>query len=206
MSVTIAGFVIADPPEAWRAAGFAVDPDGTCRVGTVRIELVGSEGGRGILGWVLRGVPNGCAEIDGVATIPAEAPPAEPAVHPNGVLHLDHAVLMTPDLDRTVAALAEVGLEPRRERDAELGGAAVRQVFYRCGEPVLEVIGTPDAHGDGPATLWGLTHAVTDLDAAAQLLGSATGRVKDAVQPGRRITTLRHRELGVSVPTALISR
>jgi hypothetical protein len=29
--------------------------------------------------------------------------------------------------------------------------------------------------------------------------------VKDAVQPGRRITTLRTRELGMSVRTALIS-
>jgi hypothetical protein len=46
---------------------------------------------------------------------------------------------------------------------------------------------------------------VADIDAAAALLGEHTGRVKDAVQRGRRITTLRHRDLGISVSTALMS-
>ena len=31
------------------------------------------------------------------------------------------------------------------------------------------------------------------------------GKVKDAVQPGRRITTLRHKELDMSVATAFMS-
>jgi len=114
-------------------------------------------------------------------------------------------VLLSPDLARTVVALRAVGLEPRRERDGELGGAAVRQVFYRMGEVVLEVVGSPDTSGDGPASLWGLTHTVTDIDATAAQLGDRTSPVKDAVQPGRRITTLRHRELDLSVRTALIS-
>lgn len=43
------------------------------------------------------------------------------------------------------------------------------------------------------------------IDATADLLGEHVGRVKDAVQPGRRIATLRHRELGMSVNTAVIS-
>ncbi|WP_338184467.1 VOC family protein [Jatrophihabitans sp.] len=201
----IAGFSVADPPEAWTAAGFRLDADGSCRIGGVRVRLVGRAAGRGITGWALRGLPAAVDEVDGVPTSLAAAEPTSGAVHPNGVTQLDHAVLMTPDLDRTVTALAALGTAPRRERDAELGGAAVRQVFYRCGEVVLEVIGTPGVHGAGPATLWGLTHTVRDLDAAAALLGEAAGRVKDAVQPGRRITTLRHRELGMSVPTALIS-
>jgi hypothetical protein len=34
---------------------------------------------------------------------------------------------------------------------------------------------------------------------------ASTGRVKDAVQPGRRITTLRTRDLGTSVRTVLMS-
>jgi hypothetical protein len=50
-----------------------------------------------------------------------------------------------------------------------------------------------------------MTFTVVDIDATAAYFGDRTAPVKEAVQPGRRITTLRHREFGMSVPTALIS-
>lgn len=205
MTVTLTALVVADPPEAWREAGFAVDDDGTCRVGAVRIRLVGRERGKGIVGWELAGVASDTAELDGIATSASTDAPAEPAAHPNGVTHLDHVVLLSPDLARTVAALEAVGLDVRRERDGAIDGASVRQVFFRLGEVILEVVGSPDAANEGPSSLWGLTHVVTDIAATATRLGERTGPVKDAVQPGRRITTLRHRDLGMSVRTALIS-
>ena len=34
--------------------------------------------------------------------------------------------------------------------------------------------------------------------------GEHLGRIKDAVQPGRRIATLRHRDLGLSVAIAFM--
>ncbi len=49
------------------------------------------------------------------------------------------------------------------------------------------------------------TGIVADIDATASFFGDHTSPVKDAVQPGRRITTLRHHELGMSVRTAMIS-
>lgn len=195
--------LVADAPDAWESAGFVVDPDGVCRVGTVRIRLVGSDAGRGIGGWSLRGVPDG--DLDGVPTTASDAARPEPATHPNGVTAIDHVVLLSPDLPRTVAALAATGLEPRRERDGELGGAPIRQIFYRFGAVIVEVVGSPDTAGEGPSTLWGITYVVDDIDASAAFFGVHTSPVKDAVQPGRRITTLRHRELGLSVRTALIS-
>lgn len=206
MSVTIAELLVADPPAAWRSAGFAVDDDGVCRVGSVRIRLLGGAAGTGVVGWALHGLASERADVDGVPTTWSDAPAeAVPADHPNGTTHIDHVVLLTPDLARTVAALGEIGLEPRRERDGELGGSPMRQVFYRLGEVILEVVGAPGVAGEGPATIWGLTHTVADIDAAAALLGGHTSPVKVAVQPGRRITTLRTRELGISVRTALIS-
>jgi len=203
--VTIAEFGVADPPSAWVAAGFSVDADSVCRVGSVRVRLLGNDGGKGIVGWSLRDAPVDLTDVDGVPTSESTEPPPTPGVHPNGATHIDHAVLMSPNLDRTVAALTAIGVAPRRERDAELGGVAIRQVFFRFGEVIVEVIGTPGVHNDGPSTFWGFTHTVTDIDAAAVLLGDAVGPVKDAVQPGRRITTMRHRALGMSVATALIS-
>ncbi|GAB7068429.1 glyoxalase [Mycobacterium hodleri] len=204
-TVAVAGFEVADPPESWTRAGFTVDADATTRVGGVSIGLVGREHGTGIVGWSLRGVPTDLHDLDGVATTSSDRPPASPATHPNGVVRVDHVVLLSPDLARTVDALAGLGLRPRRERDGELGGQAIRQVFFRLGEVIVEVVGAPHTAAEGPSTLWGLTYVAADVEATAEAFGDRTSPVKDAVQPGRRITTLRHREFGMSVRTALIS-
>jgi len=208
--LTIDELRVADEPSSWASAGFTVKDD-LCRVGSVRVRLLGRTAGKGVVGWSLRGVPESSYDevaahgLDGMPTTVSTAPPCEPAEHAIGATHLDHVVLMSPDLDRTRAVLGDLGLEERRAREAEIKGAPMRQVFYRLGEVVLELVGSPDAHGQGPAHVWGLTHCVSDLDAAAALLGDRAGRVKDAVQPGRRITTLRTRDLGISVATALMS-
>lgn len=196
---------MADPAGSWAAAGFAVDPDDGCRVGDLRIRLVGSGAGRGVVGWALSGLPAGTVDLDGVPTMRSDAAPAEPAVHPNGVVSVDHVVLLSPDLTRTKSAFAAIGIEPRRERDGELGGQPIRQVFFRLGSTILEVVGSADSASEGSSTLWGVTYVVDDIDTAAAFFGENTSRVKDAVQPGRRITTLRNRELGISVRTALIT-
>ena len=52
MGVTIDEILVGDPREAWEAAGFTVDDDGTCRIGSVRVRLVGRDGGKRILGLV----------------------------------------------------------------------------------------------------------------------------------------------------------
>jgi hypothetical protein len=202
VDIALGELLVADPPEAWRGAGFTVDDRGVCVVGSVQLRLVGRAEGTGIVGWTLRGLPSGLTAVDAIPTAASDTAPVEPPAHENGVQYVDHVVVLTPDLGRTTAALAELGLEPRRERDGELGGRAVRQVFYRLGEVILEVVGTDS--GPGPAQLWGITFTVADIDATAAALGDAAGRVKDAVQPGRRIMTLR-RSAAISVPTAFIS-
>lgn len=234
MSLTVDEIHVADAPDAWARAGFTVDSAGDaapcCRVGGVRIRLVGSHHGSGIVGWSLGGLPAGFSgELDGIATArsddcgaatastPTEvnpaapaststhAPRAAPAEHSNGVTAIDHVVLLSPDPDRTVAAMEALGEHPRRERRGELGGQPIRQIFFRFGEVIVEVVGAPAAAGDGPSTLWGITYDTADIDATAAFFGERTAPVKPAVQPGRRITTVRHRELDISVRTALIS-
>lgn len=199
--------VVADPPESWASAGFDVDPDGTCRVGGVRVRLVGREAGKRIVGWSLRGVPATTSDVDGLPTALSDRPPCEPGTHANGAAALDHVVVLTPDTERTVRTLGDVGLDLRRTRDIppEQYGFEARQSFFRLGEPILEVIGPKEPNGDGPAGFFGVAWTVHDLDALADELGPALGRIKDAVQPGRRIATLRHKELGMSVATAFMS-
>jgi hypothetical protein len=207
MTVSIHEIHVADPADAWTRAGFSVDSDAVCRIGTVRIRLVGADRGTGIVGWSLRGLsPDGPVDdLDGIPTTASDSTSAAPAAHANGVTVIDHVVLFSPHLSRTVASLAGIGVHPRRERDGELGGRPIRQIFFRLTKVILEVVGSPEAAGDGPSSLWGITYVVADIDATSAFLGDRTAPVKDAVQPGRRISTLRHRDVGMTVATAFIS-
>jgi hypothetical protein len=187
---------VADPPEAWQALGFTV-ADGVVQLGGVRIRL--GEPGRGIVGWSLRGVARE-ADLDGLPTrAPTEPrrPAAAFAAHPLGAVAVDHLVALTPDLDGTVAKLRSAGLDHRRTREA---GEGFSQAFFVVGPCLLE-LGGP---ADGDVRFWGLTLVVDDLEAAADRLGDRLGRVKDAVQPGRRIATV-SREAGLSAPLALMT-
>lgn len=210
MGVTIEEFTIGDPPEAWAAAGFDVADDGTTQVGAVRLRFVGRDGGKRILGWSLCGArPEGVVggSISGLPTTVLDEPlpaPAEPA-HANGATYIDHVVVIAPDLDATVRSLEAIGLSSRGERQTDTYGAPMKQVFFRAGEVIIEVIGNPEQAGEGDAGFFGLAITVEDLDRVKDLLGEHLGEAKDAVQPGRRIATVRHRELGMSVATALMT-
>ena len=212
--ITIDEIRIADEPDAWRAAGFTVDPDGVCRVDRVRIRLVGRDAGKRIVSWSLRDLaPADAARIgehrslDGLVTDVSDAPPCEPATHANGVTVIDHVVLLTPDSGRTTAALDALGIPPRRTRETDQYGAPFVQTFFRAGAVILELIGPAEPGGEGDTGFFGLAYTVDDLDATVALLGEGegVGSPKDAVQPGRRIATMRHKVFGVSVATALMS-
>lgn len=198
------GLTIADEPSAWSAAGFAVT-GAEAVVGAVTLGFDPESGPKGITGWALTGVEAG--SIDGLFTTGA-GPPEDPDVgadHPNGATSVDHVVAASPDLPRTIHALGQFGIEPRRTRDTDQHGRAMRQVFFRVGRPVLELIGPPEPGGSGPASFWGLALAVADLDATKELLGDLLGDPKPAVQPDRRIATLRQEPLGITVPLAFMS-
>jgi len=117
---------------------------------------------------------------------------------------VDHLVVMSPDPDRTTKALAAHGVEPRRQRHTDQYGPPFTQTFFRLGRPILELIGPATPAGSEPARFYGVAFTVDDLDATAALLGDRLGRVKEAVQPGRRIATLR-REAGAGIPLAFMS-
>jgi hypothetical protein len=192
---------IGDEPAAWSAAGFSID-DTRATIANTVIELAGASGQRGILSASLDGLN---ATIDGIPFVDPTIQEPRVVAHPNGVTELDHLVAMSPDMDRTTAALGAAGLEHRRTRRFEAGGTTRRQEFFWLGDVILELMGEDDTHGEGPATLWGLAFTCCDLDEAADHLGASLGAVKPALQRGRRIATVRTRELDISVPIALMS-
>lgn len=207
MAVTLDELTIDDRPEAWRSCGFRVDGE-MCVVGEVRIRFAPERGSKGLVGWALRDVAAG--EIDGLATSRGSQPPPEAAApQPNGVTALDHVVAISSDLDRTVAAARSAGLDLRRIREEPTPAGAPRQAFFRLGDVILEVVqAPPDAvartGGDRPAFFWGLAFVAPDLEATVASLGERASEIRAAVQPGRRIATLR-RSAGLALPVALMS-
>ena len=211
--VRIEELTIADEPGAWSVLGFEVEED-MCRVGSVTLRLAGPAIGRGIVGWTLRGVAG--EQLDGLPTARADAanasdPAEDPPPHPNGVTALDHVVAITPALDRTVRALQAAGLDLRRVREQPTPAGAPRQAFFRLGGVILEVVQAPEdaiersGGPDGPAFFWGLAFKVADIDATVAFLGEERcSAARPAVQPGRRIATLR-RAAGSSVAVALMT-
>jgi hypothetical protein len=206
--VTIDELVLADDAARWAELGFDVS-SGEAVIGAVRLRFAGSEAGRGLLGWSLRGVTS--TDLDGIATTVSHSQvPARREPHPNGVSAIDHVVVFSPQLDRTVATLQAAGLDLRRIREEPTPAGAPRQAFFRLGEEILEVIQLPDerldlAGGpDAPARLWGLALIAADIDATVARLAPHTGEAHEAVQEGRRIATVR-RSAGLAVPVALMT-
>ena len=191
---------VAVEPGAWGAIGFAVDEHGVCAVDGVAIRL--GVTGRKITSWSLEGVEPGTT-IDGLPTV-EPSPPSITVGHPNGTVALDHLVVLSPAPQRTIAALAEHGIEVRGRRHTDQYGPPFTQTFFRIGKPVLELIGPDEPGGEEPARFYGIAFTVADLDATVEFLGDRLGTVKDTVQPNRRIATLR-REAGAGIPLAFMS-
>ncbi|HTE63452.1 MAG TPA: hypothetical protein VK631_24055 [Solirubrobacteraceae bacterium] len=206
---------IADEPAAWSALGFAPGDDGAFALGGLRMRLAGREAGTGVVAVRVEGLaaerPDGLPVVahDGASgaageTIlprdssarpaPGSSAPPSPA-HPNGALAIDHLVAFTDDVDRTAGALAAAGGDVRRR-----GGPPelpAPMAFVRFGELIVEV-----AQAGGAVRFWGLTVTVADLDAVA---GPLLDAARPAVQPGRRIATVR-REAGLSMALAFMTR
>ena len=217
---------IGDTAETWAALGLPTS------LGGIELELAG--GGGGILGVTVEGLTNDhpdglpltAARTEGTVHRPAcggrpvRTEGTVPSVRKKGTVPsvrkkgtvpsvrkkgtglavIDHLVAFTDSLARSVAAMEAAGLDLRRRRDPP--EAPMPQAFFNLSTTILEVGETERADG---CAFWGLTIAVPDLDALVQRLGpERVGTPRDAVQPGRRIATLR-REAGLSFPLALMT-
>lgn len=196
---------IAGDVDVWRGLGLVVTDDGTIPLHGTSLRIVGG-GEPGLVGWALSGVDSsldGVSIDDGLATRAVAPSPPLFGDHELGASGLDHVVVLTPDLERTSSAItAATGHELRRIREV----GEMRQGFHRMGRGglIVELVERPDVPA-GPSSFWGLVLNVDDLDVACQRIGpELIGDPKDAVQPGRRIATVR-REAGLGLPVALMT-
>ena len=107
---------------------------------------------------------------------------------------LDHVVMLVPDLDEAVVIVSQLGLAPRLR--IEVGRRPT--AFFRVG-PLLEVIESPVR---APA-LFGVALVTEEPLEVVALRWRSRGRdvsdPKPAIQPGRRIITVRDTEAGLAV-------
>lgn len=207
---SLAELVVGGSCGPWVALGLPLGDDGSVTIGPVRLCFdAAAPAGLWSLG-IFAGPDPLPDEVDGVALHAAEPPEAPELSNPLGAIGVDHVVVSTPDLDRTVAAITTgLGVEPRRTRTEPTGsGDRLHQVFFRLGPIIVEVVGppVPDVQAaSAAARLWGLVLLVSDIEVATAVLGpERVGPSKAAVQPGRTIATLRS-AAGLGLPVALLS-
>ena len=202
---------IGETAETWSSAGFEVMelPNGSpgCQLGSVQIQF-NATGAQGILSAVVFGLhgmidslqfdtENGLSPTHNNAHLPS--------IHPNGVSRIDHLVVTTTDCDRTTDAFEANGILPRRVRTFGDDGSKVRQTFFWLGDVILELVGPHASKDKGQTKFWGLALISDDLRTTADYLGSRCTPIKPAVQSGRKITTIKTREIGITTPLAVMS-
>ncbi len=126
----------------------------------------------------------------GVGVCPV--PPGAPALG----WDLDHVVLLVPALEEAVERLAAIGSGPRLRMEVRGRPTA----FFRVG-PLLEVIESPVR----APSLYGVALVTEEPLEVVALRWRALGREvtdpRPAIQPGRRIITVRATEAGLAVMT-----
>jgi hypothetical protein len=209
VSPRVEWLTVGGDPALWRSLGFVVTDDGLVPLHGTSLRIVAPTEGQPapvLAGWAVSGldVESGTSvDVDGLPTLAVSSTGPVYADHPIGAVGLDHVVVMTSDLERTSAAIATAtGCELRRIREV----GAMRQGFHRIGSGglIVELVERPEIP-DGPAVFWGLVVNVDDLDVACAVIGpDLVSAPKDAVQPGRRIATVRT-EAGLGLPVALMT-
>jgi catechol 2,3-dioxygenase-like lactoylglutathione lyase family enzyme len=119
---------------------------------------------------------------------------------------LDHVVVLSPNPDRALAIYgAKLGLDLRLDRANPAWGA--RQMFFRCGETMVEIgHGLKAGVSDAPDSLGGLAWRMAHPAAAQARLANAgfnVSEVRKGRKPGTEVFTVRDRTSGV--PTLMLS-
>jgi hypothetical protein len=192
MDPKVEWLAVVGDADIWRSLGLTVTDDGVIPLVGASIRLVPASdhpGQGGIVGWALSGAgeqidghPGAAVDVDGLSTLVVAPMTAVYADHRLKASGLDHVVVLTADLERTSAAIAEVtGCELKRIREV----GTMRQGFHRIGHRGAR--GASRAGGPGELI-------VEDLDAACELSGpAARGASRPAGGPGELLGPGAHR-------------
>jgi hypothetical protein len=207
--VELAEITVGGTSDAWSQIGLSVH-ENVAQVADVLIRIDGSNNAVTSCSFVVGTSEGGNStrrSIDGLpiqllASVPS-SPFGSQHVHPDiRFTGIDHVVITTDDLGRTSAEIERVlGVACARTRDA---GHSVTQAFHKLDNTILELVTGPHVKHVG-AQWWGFVLTVDDIDSWWSDVGdSVASAPRDAVQPGRRISTIRS-DVGLGVPIAVMS-
>lgn len=219
---------ITDNDSAWEQVGFNINAaDKYADFGEIRLWFKPGSGGKGITSW-------GFANLDVAASncntstlcgIPMINQSNMDKIiddtsygHPNGVVGIDHIVISTKNPQWVENEFLRLGIKKKRETTNNKLG--ISYSFYRPGKTILEVISTvADINNEIvpsviettemalPGTyIWGITFVTKDIDFTHKALVDLTKLPWDAVQKGRKITTLNSQKANISTKVAFISQ
>ncbi|MBC95743.1 hypothetical protein CL649_02630 [bacterium] len=129
----------------------------------------------------------------------------EASFHHNRIERIDHLVVTTPNPDRTTKALVKAGVTLSGIRTFGSSPNQTRQSFFWLGDVILELVGPHQAPKAGKPLFWGLALVSSDINETVRHLGDLCTPLKDAIQPGRKITTVKTRDLSIGVAIAIMS-
>ncbi|MEG3586589.1 MAG: hypothetical protein VX353_04805 [Actinomycetota bacterium] len=204
--------ILNEDPVVWESVGFKVSQlengDSFFTLGSVQFLFTPSDEPKGIssmkalgVGEPIDSLPFGAietADMEQVLSLPDEA-------HPNAITRIDHVVVTTSDCDRSTSAFHNAGIPSQRIRTFGERNNLVRQTFFWLGNVILELVGPDTKSGDDPAIFWGLALVSDDIEKTHSILGDSCTPLKEAVQTGRKITTLKTRDIGISIPIAIMT-
>lgn len=210
---------MTDEPDAWRSAGFHVTDHNYCDFNQLKIWLGDDSIPSGCTGWAFQNLMTDAKKQTDFefCTIPTKSPSSELHLHAanaldfhkfhqNGVTGIDHIVISTNSPDWVEQEFLRVGVVKKKESARHDIG--VKQCFYRPKDIIIEVISKridSNSEVESSAHIWGITFAVKDIDATHNYLKDTTRYPWDAVQTGRRITTLNTNAHKISTRIAFIS-
>ena len=129
----------------------------------------------------------------------------EASFHPNRIERIDHLVVTTPDSDKTTKELVEAGITLSGVRIFGNSPNQTRQSFFWLGDVILELVGPHQVAEPGNPLFWGLALVSSDIKETVNYLEDLCTPLKDAIQPGRQITTVKTRDLSIGVSIAIMS-
>jgi hypothetical protein len=196
-------------PQAWEKIGVHISND-HCVIGDVILRFSAEKSG--FISWTFDRSDSSTSDaavvhtlIDGIPTHlerDRKDPGESSLLGPATILGIDHVVVMTNNLERTCGEVERVlSVACARERDA---GNSVRQAFHKLDNTIIEVVTSPNVVHEH-AHLWGLVISVDDIDAWCSSVGEhVAGAPRAAVQPGRRISTVRE-SVGLGIAVAVMT-
>lgn len=203
----VAAITVGGSAAPWHDIGIVAD-----LLGDVRL-IIDESLPAGLHHLDLVGCPTRTSHIAGLPVVHIDDAPATTPSTPSAgtqfalrIVGVDHVVVLADDVRATCSEIAQQSGAPlKRVKEGDRGV----QGFHRWGSVILEVVErrlVAPSDSAATASYWGLVVVVDQIDEAATHLGpDVIGAPKPAVQPGRRIATVRS-GAGLGVPLALMSR